>query len=86
MAQEGPSIIASFSRLEEIMMYSLSNWVRSSHGPDADPLGSCVLYIYPSVCGDEYSSSCVQIAFLFSQMNVNVSFFYDSLLVSVSRR
>jgi len=51
MAQEGPSIIASFSRLEEIMMYSLSNWVRSSHGPDADPLGSCVLYIYPCVCG-----------------------------------
>ena len=33
------------------MMYSLSNWVRSSHGPDADPLGSCVLYIYPCVCG-----------------------------------
>jgi hypothetical protein len=33
------------------MMYSLSNWLRSSHGPDADPLGSCVLYIYPCVCG-----------------------------------
>src|SRR5580704_18954505 len=75
MAQEGPSIIASFSRLEEIMMYSLSNWLRSSHGPDADPLGSCVLYIYPCVCGDDYSSSCVLIAFLFSQMNVNGSFF-----------